>query len=102
MEIKSDLVIYNFWQLYYRNTNILKRTEILASSMKFYHHRILEITPFTGWMQHMDLHSEVHTLQVPKNKCLYVNTAKGTSQNLYSLSSIFLDIKIYKDTRGWV
>jgi hypothetical protein len=61
--------------------------------MKFLHHRILDITPFTGWMQHMNLHSEVHTLQMPKNKCLYVNTKKSTSQNLYSLSSSVWTLK---------
>lgn len=87
-QIKSDLIIYNFWQLYYRNTNTWKQTEILVPFMKFLHHRILEITPFTCWMQHMDLHSEMHTLHVPRNKCLYVNTVKSTSQNFYSSSSI--------------
>lgn len=74
----------------------LKRIGILVSSMKFLHHRILKITQFTGWMQHMDLHSEVLTLQVPKNKCLYVNTIKTTSQNLYSLSSIVWTLKSTK------
>lgn len=74
----------------------LKRTEILVSSMKFLHHRILKITPVTGWMQHMELHSEVHTIQVPKNKCLYVTTIKSTSQNLYSLSSIVWTLKSTK------
>jgi len=44
----------------------------------------------------MDLHSEVHKLQVPKNKCLYVNTIKTTSQNLYSLSSIVWTLKSTK------
>jgi hypothetical protein len=44
----------------------------------------------------MELHSEVHTIQVPKNKCLYVTTIKSTSQNLYSLSSIVWTLKSTK------
>lgn len=47
-------------------------------------------------MQHMELDSEVHAIQVLKNKCLYVNTIKSTSQNLCSLSNIVWTLKSTK------